>query len=392
MRAVIIPLMAALALATTGSAQVAGAPSPESALALARAEAAAANKRVQALNAEVGRAEGEAARLQSEQLAAAAEIEAAEARIAVADAALAHAQAELAQRQEALARKRAPTAALLAGVATMGRQPPLLAIADGTSIDEIVRVRALLDTTMPVIARRSAALAAEVRDSERLAKAATEARADIAASKRDLAQRQRRFAALERQATERAAQLSGKAFGAEDRVLAGGENVADLAGEAKAAASARANARRLAVLGFSPPRPFAGEGRTPRPLPYSLPAEAPLIEGVGSVSPFGVEARGIRLATRRGMPVIVPADGRILFAGAYRDHDGVVIIDHGRGWTTLMTGVVTSLPKGARVRRGESLGRALDEVAVELRSNGRPISAALIAGSSAPLSNPPENR
>jgi septal ring factor EnvC (AmiA/AmiB activator) len=347
---------------------------------------------VEALNAAAGRAEGEAARLRGQQLAAAAEIEAAEARIAVADATLAQAQAELARREAALARKRAPTAALLAGVATMGRQPPLLAIADGTSIEEIVRVRALLDTTMPVIARRSSALAAEVRESERLAQAASKARQEIAASKRDLANRQQRFAALERQAIQRAAQLSGQAFGAEDRVLARGEDVADLTGEAAAAASARSNARRLAALGLSPPRPFAGEGQPANALSYSLPAQAPLVEGVGSVSPFGVEARGVRLATPRGTPLIVPADGNILFAGAYRDHDGVVIIDHGRGWTTMLIGVATPLAKGTRVRRGDPLGRALGDVSVELRSSGRPISAALIAGSSPRLSNRSENR
>ena len=83
----------------------------------------------------------------------------------------------------------------------------------------------------------------------------------------------------------------------------------------------------------------------------------------------------------------MPADGTIAFAGPFRRHDGVVIIDHGRGWMSLLTGVRAERRKGERVRAGEPLGRALGPVSVELSTNGRPVSAALIAGSSQLLSN-----
>ena len=92
-----------------------------------------------------------------------------------------------------------------------------------------------------------------------------------------------------------------------------------------------------------------------------------------------------------GAAVQVPADGLIAFAGPFRRHDGVVIIDHGRGWMTLLTGVRTSLRKGDRVKAGAPLGRALGPVSVELSTNGRPVSAALIAGSSHLLSNKGKN-
>ena len=366
----------------------------EQALVRARTEAAAAERRAATLETAAAKAGDEAARLHAEQQAAAAQIESAEANIAAADAAYTAARAEVALREARLARRRAPEAALLAGIAIMGRQPPLLAIADGTSIDELVRVRALLDTTMPLIARRSAALAAELRDGERLAATAAAARRDIAAGRQLLAQRQLRFAALERRAAARSADLQGAAFGEQERVIAGSEDVADLGSAAAAAAAARANARRLAAADFAPPRPFAAEqapSLAAAPA-YSLPATAPVIEGLGAVSPFGVSARGIRLATPRGARVTVPADGRILFAGAYRDQDGVVIIDHGGGWTSLLLGVATRLAKGSNVHRGDPLGSALGDVTVELRHAGRPVSAALIAGSSPPLSNAPQTR
>lgn len=87
------------------------------------------------------------------------------------------------------------------------------------------------------------------------------------------------------------------------------------------------------------------------------------------------------------MAVVVPADGSIAFAGPFRRHDGVVIIDHGDGWMSLLIGVRTDLPKGARVQRGQPLGRSLGPISVELSTNGRPVSAALIAGSSQLVSN-----
>ena len=54
---------------------------------------------------------------------------------------------------------------------------------------------------------------------------------------------------------------------------------------------------------------------------------------------------------------------------------------------SLIVNVRTPLAAGAAVRRGDELGRALGDVGVELSRNGRWVSAALIAGSPAPLSN-----
>jgi len=84
---------------------------------------------------------------------------------------------------------------------------------------------------------------------------------------------------------------------------------------------------------------------------------------------------------------MAPADGTIAFAAPFRGEDGLVIIDHGGRWTSLLLGVASDRPRGTRVKRGEPLGRALGPVGVELRRGGVPVSPALIAASSVPLSN-----
>ena len=96
------------------------------------------------------------------------------------------------------------------------------------------------------------------------------------------------------------------------------------------------------------------------------------------------------MATSRGASVTVPADGIVRFSGPFRDYDGVVIIDHGGGWVSLIVNVSTVLRAGEKVRLGDPLGRALGPLLVELSQNGRRISPALIAGSSQSLSKTPK--
>jgi murein hydrolase activator len=375
-----------LLLAAASAPVIAQSEPVDVALERARSEAMAAEADMRRLEQAAAEARDEAAKLAAERQAAAAAIVASEARISAADAELSLAKALVAQRTERLARRQAPLAALLAGIVSMGRRPPLLGIADSSSLDEFVRVRALLDTTLPVIRARSAALSAELAESRRLQGAAAAARGRLGQAQGELEKRQQRFAVLETRAAERAAALGAGAVGASDVVVASSESEARLL---SGAARRRAELRLAAELGGLPAasaRPGPAKPSTP-PVAYLLPVAAPLTEGVGSISDTGIRSRGVTLAAYAGARVQVPADGTIAFAGPFRRHDGVVIIDHGRGWMTLMTGVRTSLRKGDRVKAGEPLGRALGPISVELSTNGRPVSAALIAGSSQLLSN-----
>jgi septal ring factor EnvC (AmiA/AmiB activator) len=128
-----------------------------------------------------------------------------------------------------------------------------------------------------------------------------------------------------------------------------------------------------------------GEGREPA-LTYALPANAAVTDGHGAVSATGIRSRGIRLATRRGTPVTMPAGGRIVFSGPYRRYDGVVIIDHGNGWMTMLLDVRSEAKKGERLESGDPLGIALGEMTVELSHQGNFVSPAAMAARSRSLS------
>ena len=360
----------------------------DAALKRARAEARAADAQVRRLEQAAGRARGEAARLRALQAAAAEAISAAEARISAADAERRLIAAQLAARRQRLQQQQRPVASLLAGLAMMARRPPLLALTSGASMEEFVRVRLLLDASLPVISKRTAALSAELAEGQRLERAAVASRETLARSRDELAGRRREFAQLEERALRSAALSGSGAVGVGDIALASGEDVERLSGEARRNRSAAQIAAELAALGPAPPRPAAAEGRAAKPpLAYRLPAQARVLDGLGEISSSGVRSRGLTLATRRGAQIVAPAAGIIRFAGPFRDYDGIAIIDHGGGWMSLIVNVSSSLRPGTGVAAGDRLGRALGPLGVELSHNGRHASPALIAGSSDSLSN-----
>jgi septal ring factor EnvC (AmiA/AmiB activator) len=195
---------------------------------------------------------------------------------------------------------------------------------------------------------------------------------------------------LEQQALRRADALTGQSMDAGDVAIASGEEAGLLQRQGASQKTARQLAAELAKLPAIPPRAGKGSRQPAVGIAYALPVDAPLMAGLGEVSPVGIRSRGLVFRAWRGAPVVVPAAGRVAFAGPFRSREGVVILDHGGGWMTLLTGVRTRLAVGSEVAAGAPLGRALGEVGVELSHGGRAVSPALMAGSSAMLSNAPK--
>jgi murein hydrolase activator len=386
MRGVALALVLSPCLAGSALAQHESQPL-DAALKQALAEQAAADAQTAKLEHAASRARTEADRLHAEQAAAAQAIDAAEARISTADARLRLASAYVAAHRQQLAAEQQPVSSLLAGLATMARRPPLLVLADRGGTDELVEVRLLLDSTLPVIRSRTARISAELAQGQRLQQAALAARAELANSRHELLARRQRYAALERKAVQQALASTGQALGTSDASIAAGESVERLRSQEAGSQSIRRVASVLAEDAPAPASPFPPEGGQPSPpFAYELPAAAAVTEGLGAVNDSGVLARGITLATYRGMPLAAPADGTIKFAGPYREYDGVLIIDHGSGWLSLIVNAASNLHPGDKVRMGDDIGRALGPLQVELSQNGRRISPALIAGSSQNLS------
>lgn len=329
------------------------------------------------------RAAATAARIQQ----AEADVEAARARIAIV-ARLQRAQAaRLAQKQE-------PVVRLTAALQMMARRPVALALVQPGSIADAVHMRAVLANVLPVIQERTAGLRAELDRSRALRATAEQAAASLAQGQQRLQQQQAALRALEEAKRVAARDLRSNAGLESDRALALGErarDIVDLMDRLEQAGDLREELAALAGPVLRPARPDqAGDPAPERavtpsgPPPYRLPVVGQLVTGLGEVSDSGVRSRGLSIATPAGALAVAPTAGRVAFAGPYRGYGQILILDHGQGWTTLITGLHRLTANvGDSVRQGDPLGVAgqgRPTVTIELRRNGRPVDIVPLAG------------
>jgi len=385
MKRLLLPafLLSLLGASALAAAAVSG--GDTAALKQARAEADEATRRFQALDRQARRATNEADRARAESGALAARIEAAEADLTAAERRIALIGALQAAQRARLAERQGPVIRLTAALQTMTRRPAALALVQPGSVRDAVHVRSLLAATMPEIRRRTALLRAEVARSSDLRRDSEAARAGLLASRAALRERRIALAAFESGQRARSQALTGLALTQSDRALVFGEEARTLAGTIGTRDYQAALAASLARLPGPVPRPGEAAARgAGDAIPYSLPVEGRLITGVGEISDGGVHSRGLTFETAAGARVIAPAGGRIAYAALFRRYGYVVIIDHGRGWSSVVTDLATlDVAPGRNVRRGAPIGRTgqgTPRITVELRRNGRPVPVAQLIG------------
>ena len=347
------------------------------ALQQARNEAQQANQRYRQLETAARQATNEADRARMASEALAARIEAAEADLTASERRIAVIAALQTAQHARLQEQQEPVIRLTAALQTMTRRPAALALVQPGSGRDAIHVRSLLAATLPELRRRTAALRAEVARSADLRSQSEQARTALTASRTALGERRTALASFETQQRNRSQQLAGLAMSESDRALVLGEQAQTLAGRLSTRQSEEALAASLARLPGPTPRPGAAQGPAGDAIPYSLAVQGRLLTGVGDISDGGVHSRGLTIETEAQAEAIAPAAGRILFAGPFRRYENVVIIDHGNGWTSVITNLAAlEVAQGAAVQRGQRLGRTGDgspRVTVELRRDGRPV-------------------
>lgn len=382
-RALPLATLALLAAAATAQGARGG---DAAALALAKREAAAAAQRSERLEQDSRRATSDADRARAAAGALAARIDGAEADLTAAERRIAIIGALQAAQHARLAERQGPVVRLTGALQTMARRPAALALVRPGSVRDAIHVRSLLGAALPEIRRRTAALRAELARSADLRRQSEVARGALLASRAALRERRIALAAFEARQRDRSQQLSGLALSQDDRALVFGEEARALTRILGTAQYQAALAARLERLPGPSPRPGGAPSGPPQRerLPYSLPVEGRLVTGVGEISDGGVHARGLTFATAPGARVVAPAAGRIVYAGPFRRYGAVIIIDHGRGWSTVITDLTAlRVAAGRDIRRGGMLGEAgagESRVTVELRRHGRPVPLAQLVG------------
>jgi septal ring factor EnvC (AmiA/AmiB activator) len=395
-RAVLLATIAAAA--TLGFAAYAPAATTiaeeQRALVKARRDAAAAAARSVRLERDAANERDEAAKARAESAAVAARIQSAEADIAAAEARIRILARLQATQRARLAERQQPIVRLTAALQTMARRPSALALVQPGSTSDLVHVRSLLATIVPVVEQRTSGLREEIAKSRALRSSADLAAQSLRKGRERLQAERQALARLETSHRQRSRRFADNAMFESDRSIALGEKARDIV-DLMAALDVQADIReRLESLPGPLLRPMRPGGvqappddaraATPRNPPYRLPVLGEVVTGLGEVSASGVRAKGLTLETRPGAQVVAPTRGRIAYASDYRGFGKIVIIDHGDGWTSLITSMAAlDVKVGDAVTQGSPIGRAgsgRPTVTVELRRNGRPVDITPLVG------------
>lgn len=352
---------------------------------------------------------------------------------AAADAAV-EAEAAAGTAAAAIARRRRELSGLLGAMARLTLRPPeaLAALKDGP--EQAAKASLALRMLLPEVERRidaartalaeAAALKQAHLDRLAAARAATDAlKRERRALDRAVAEKRRlmrRVKAAGTALTLRVAKLEDEAATLDTffRAMIAREAAVDAA-RASQAAVARArelNAAHRHALARRPDAgvppaasdtsPSTGAGAAPEAgstLPEGPPlrlaglakargqAAAPVAGRVaaGFGEGAGVLSRGLIYQASAAAEVFTPYDGRIAYAGPFRGYGDVVLIDHGDGYHTLLTGLghvtvaagdwvlqgepLGALPRGAVARAS---GPGGPKLYVELRKDGEPVDPA----------------
>ena len=121
--------------------------------------------------------------------------------------------------------------------------------------------------------------------------------------------------------------------------------------------------------------PISGQrGKLPTPVIGRI------VGRFGQTLGTGLTRKGMKLQTTPGAQVVAPYEGRIVYAGKFRGYGELLIMEHGEGYHSLLSGLFRiDSTMGQWVVSGEPVGvmgssdRRKPILYVELRRNGRPI-------------------
>lgn len=110
----------------------------------------------------------------------------------------------------------------------------------------------------------------------------------------------------------------------------------------------------------------------------SRPARGPLVTAFHSELSKGVYSNGIDIKTAAKAQVIAPYDGTVIYAGPFKNFANLIIIDHGEGYTSLLSGLgETDTEVGQTLLAGEPVGTmpadAGSKLHIEIRKNNHPV-------------------
>ncbi|WHO73644.1 murein hydrolase activator EnvC [Rhizobium sp. BT03] len=284
--------------------------------------------------------------------------------------------------RRSLHERRGLLAEVLAALQRMGRNPPPALLVTPDDALASVRSAILLGAVVPGIRKETDKLAGDLASLAALQAASAAEKAGLTATMTNGIEEERRMDLLlaendklsrsnaaELQAErKRSEELAGKATSLEGLVASMESEIASVRDAAAAARQAeenrrlmtdeqRAQAKALADSGvpdknrIAPAYPF-GELKAK----LEVPVAGDILRQFGDADGTGHEAMGMTVATNPETVVTAPADGLVVFAGAFRSYGQMIILDTGDGYHLVLSGMDTiNTRQGKFVFSGEPL-------------------------------------
>ncbi|MBY5438417.1 murein hydrolase activator EnvC family protein [Rhizobium leguminosarum] len=303
--------------------------------------------------------------------------------------------------RRSLHERRGLLAEVLAALQRMGRNPPPALLVTPDDALASVRSAILLGAVVPGIRKETDKLAADLASLAALQTASAAEKTSLTATMTDGIEEERRMDLLlaendklsrsnaaelgaERKHSE---ELAGKATSLEGLVASMESEIGSVRDAAAAARQAeenrklltdeqRAQAKALADSGvpdknrIAPAYPF-GELKAK----LEVPVTGDILRQFGDADGTGHEAMGMTVATNPETVVTAPADGLVVFAGAFRSYGQMIILDTGDGYHLVLSGMDTiNTRQGKFVFSGEPLAvmgakRVASATALALETN-----------------------
>ena len=360
-------------------------------------------KKAQNLNKKSQEIEQDLAKLRRKMVAAARIIQEQERRAAVLVRALIDLEKEEQAKLSWLAASRGQLAGILAALQRVARYPPEALITQPMPPSDTVRSAILLRTAVPEIEHRAVVLRDDLESLAKARLAMAEKNQQLTDITTGLEKERQRLAALFGQKTviKHRTQAQRRAEARRFKSLAGeAATLRDLLDKLNKASrrskqtpdKQNRKTEKPEITSETPENDgsLAGlpTGLTGAPISgqrgkLPLPAIGRIVGRFGQTAKTGLKHKGLTLETRGGAQVVAPYEGRVVYAGKFRGYGELLIIEHGEGYHSLLSGlaridstmgqwVIAGEPVGEMRRPGRRAGKK-PLLYVEFRRNGQPI-------------------
>ena len=311
-----------------------------------------------------------------------------------------------AEKLKTLGQSREQFVGVLGALERLARNPPEALVAQPMSTSDLVRSAILLRSAVPEIENKAKALKKELASLAETRDAVADRRKELAALTTKLDGERKRLSSLiskkkalrlkktaqQQKAAARLKDLTGKAKDLRDLFQKLEENrkreERRQAAEAKAKAEAEAKREKDTVAKKESgslevaalPNPTGGAPITKAKGHLWRPVSGRVIDSFGGKLDTGLTRKGINIRARRNGQVVAPYDGRVVYAGIFRGYGQLLIIEHGEGYHSLISGMARiDSVVGQWLLAGEPVGvmsgkkTGKPTLYLEMRKDGQPI-------------------